>query len=278
MEKPDNICYFVKTQKADEEINILHFVYERRANFPNRFTINSIYSICLVTAGKGVLYTPQHMFDLKAGDLFFLISAKPYRIENTDGLEYIYISFTGIRASALLQNAGVGNNSLVYDGNKYISSHWQEEFSRANPQNTALICEGLLLFTLSHICDQNNYEKIPKEKSSIVLQMKEYIDLNYTDPTLNLKTLCEKFSYSPKYISAAFLKTVKVPFTNYLRDLRLDHAKKLLLQGFVNMGEVAFASGFSDAFYFSKTFKMKFGISPKSYYCQQQNANEDTPR
>ncbi|RMG21101.1 MAG: AraC family transcriptional regulator [Bacteroidetes bacterium] len=44
--------------------------------------------------------------------------------------------------------------------------------------------------------------------------------------------------------------------------LRLHRAKEMLEKGVGNVSEACFELGFSSPAYFSKTFKMEFGISP----------------
>lgn len=48
----------------------------------------------------------------------------------------------------------------------------------------------------------------------------------------------------------------------YIRITRLEHARKLLRRGDVNVSEAAFASGFNQLAYFSKMYKAHFGKSP----------------
>ncbi|NJO76953.1 MAG: helix-turn-helix transcriptional regulator, partial [Leptolyngbyaceae cyanobacterium RM1_406_9] len=51
----------------------------------------------------------------------------------------------------------------------------------------------------------------------------------------------------------------------YLRDYRLEQAHLLLLEGQMNVQQVARALGYTHSGYFAKAFKQKFGVSPKTY-------------
>ena len=51
----------------------------------------------------------------------------------------------------------------------------------------------------------------------------------------------------------------------WLLSKRLDYAAKLILQNTSNITQIAFESGFEDISHFSRKFKEKFGVSPKSY-------------
>lgn len=51
----------------------------------------------------------------------------------------------------------------------------------------------------------------------------------------------------------------------YLTNLRIEHAKKLLMMNELTVSDVAMHCGFSDIYYFSKVFKKETGINAKSY-------------
>ena len=52
---------------------------------------------------------------------------------------------------------------------------------------------------------------------------------------------------------------------DYLTELRIEEAKKLLLETDMTVGEIADETGFSDTSYFSKVFLKSVGISPSCY-------------
>ena len=201
---------------------------------------------------------------LSAGDLFFTFSSKPFYIQNSEKLEYIYISFIGLRAPALFDRLGIDYSAPVYNDFDFLRERWTEAFDSANSANIDLVCEGLLLHTLSFLC-KNSREMVVNHKSTGILKLKAYVDMNYTQTELNLKTVSQRFNYSYKYTSNAFIKLTRIPFSNYLCNLRLSHARQLLEDGISNIQEVACSSGFSDAQYFSKAFKKKYGTTPSEY-------------
>ena len=51
----------------------------------------------------------------------------------------------------------------------------------------------------------------------------------------------------------------------YISDLRIHYAKRLLKSGCSNISEVAARCGYTDRFYFSKIFKRETGQTPKEY-------------
>jgi len=51
----------------------------------------------------------------------------------------------------------------------------------------------------------------------------------------------------------------------FIRSIRLKHTAMMLISNAGNISEVAFSVGFNDPKYFSKCFKIEFGITPKEY-------------
>ncbi len=265
----DNICKFIRTENSLENLNIVNFVYEKSAAFKKSFITSASYSICLVISGSGVLHTLHGEFSLSKGDLFFTFSSKPYYIENTFKLQYMYISFIGLRTPGLLDRLQIKYDKPVYKNFSFLSKRWLEDFASTNENNADLKCEALLLHTLSFICENKN-EKIVTAETNNILRIKQYIDLNYTDPNVTLKTIAKKFNYNPKYLSSAFVKLSKISFTKYICNLRINHAKALMESGMTSVTDIASASGFLDAHYFSKTFKKYCDTSPRDY-CKKYN-------
>jgi len=51
----------------------------------------------------------------------------------------------------------------------------------------------------------------------------------------------------------------------FIRNIRLKHSVQMLTNNMGNISEIAFAVGFNDPKYFSRCFKIEFGMTPKEY-------------
>lgn len=56
----------------------------------------------------------------------------------------------------------------------------------------------------------------------------------------------------------------------FIRNVRLKHAAKLLLCNAGNVSEIAYTVGFNDSKYFSRSFKAEFGLTPTEYRDNQK--------
>ena len=95
---------------------------------------------------------------------------------------------------------------------------------------------------------------------------KDHVDHNYATP-VTLRQLARLTRLSPNHLCVAFRRVVGKPPNQYLNDLRVQHACRLLVASHLNVAEVAANVGFPDANYFSRLFKQKTGYRPSDYAC-----------
>ena len=103
-----------------------------------------------------------------------------------------------------------------------------------------------------------------KEYSKVVSNMLQTMETNY-GMRLVLDTFAEKYRLTPEHISNLFAKETGSTFSNYLRKIRIEKAKELILTTDLKIYEVACRVGYPDPKYFSKVFKEYTGISAKQF-------------
>ena len=91
-----------------------------------------------------------------------------------------------------------------------------------------------------------------------------YIQENYGSP-LKLEDVAKHVYLNPTYFSEIFKMECKVNFSDYLLDIRIENAKKMLRETDLSVAQIAAKVGYSDAKYFSKIFTKVVGIKPTGY-------------
>ncbi|MFB5675239.1 response regulator [Paenibacillus terreus] len=99
---------------------------------------------------------------------------------------------------------------------------------------------------------------------SLMEAVQHYIDDNYMYD-LNLTMISERFNYNPSYFSEMFKAKAGKTFIQYLTDIRMVHATRLLKETKLGLWEIAELTGFSNASYFSTKFKRMYGMNPSEY-------------
>ncbi|WP_410514931.1 response regulator [Paenibacillus sp. BR2-3] len=98
----------------------------------------------------------------------------------------------------------------------------------------------------------------------LITKALEYITAHYTE-NLTLQSLADIVHLSKSYFSLLFKKQTGRNFIDYLIELRIREAKRLLAQNDSRVSDVAGAAGFKDVKYFSKVFKKTTGLTPVEY-------------
>jgi transcriptional regulator GlxA family with amidase domain len=62
-----------------------------------------------------------------------------------------------------------------------------------------------------------------------------------------------------------FLERTKRTFSDYLTEVRLNHAAKLLIEENMSITRVAYDSGYNNLSNFNRQFREKYKINPKKY-------------
>ena len=104
-----------------------------------------------------------------------------------------------------------------------------------------------------------------KEYSNEAIEKaKEYIRQNYRKD-LSLEEMSRQMDMSPYYFSKLFKEVTGSNFVEYVTGVRMDQAKKLLLQGKNSIKQICAEIGYSDPNYFSRIFKKYEGVTPSEY-------------
>ncbi len=92
----------------------------------------------------------------------------------------------------------------------------------------------------------------------------EYVNIHYTDP-LTTALLSERFGYDEAYFCRRFKKATGLTVLRYIEVLRLELAKRLLLETDTEISRIAAQCGFGDVCYFSHRFHRHVGMAPSAF-------------
>lgn len=91
-----------------------------------------------------------------------------------------------------------------------------------------------------------------------------YVQTHFTDE-VTLGEAAARVGLTPSAFCRYFQKHTGTTFVRYLNEIRIDHAKKQLMEGDRKITAVCFESGFRNLSHFIEQFRRSTGLSPSEY-------------
>lgn len=98
---------------------------------------------------------------------------------------------------------------------------------------------------------------------------KVYMERHFCDP-ISLENVSREAALSRYHLIRSFKKVFGITPYQYLLQLRMDKARKMLLSTKLMVHEIATCCGFADVNSFGKTFKNYYGTAPTKFRKQMQ--------
>lgn len=108
-------------------------------------------------------------------------------------------------------------------------------------------------------------------REDVVEKAIAYLQSNYGNPNISAQYLADKYHITPSYFSRLFHEKCGCTFPDYLAALRIERARELLLEREnLSIQEICELVGYSNASYFTTSFKKKYGMTPGQFRRSQQ--------
>lgn len=182
--------------------------------------------------------------------------------------------------------------TITKNAQESVLTYFQEIYQSATSQNPSRLfrIRGNLELILAYLTQRANAEgeaEAPSERDvpdahsleairrrnaktqNINRDPRIQVVVDYLTPHLNEPFTIQSLSEMAQVSQTSFRRlfkahTGKSP-SDYIRELRMTSAARMLLTSDREIAEIGYQVGFSDANYFSRTFRQVFGVSPHQY-------------
>ena len=107
---------------------------------------------------------------------------------------------------------------------------------------------------------------------SRILEACDFIQKNYKKK-INIKDVARLINMSPSAFSHFFKKRTYRSFSDYLIDIRISNACRLLLETDFSISNISEMSGFNNISNFNKIFRIRKHLTPKEFRKIRQDTN-----
>jgi len=218
--------------------------------------------IVFVLDGMNNYHFPSGDVIAKKNDIIILPANIPYSgVSLSNGkFECIVIDFHCIDGMALdqlnLPHVMTVTDSKYFEALFFEILHvWRSNCSYTDLQVNSLIYKLVYKLTVE-INDTSN------KKTPLIL---EYINENLHEKSLSVSGICQAFFISESTLMRNIKKMTGISTSEYIKLQRLEKAKDYLLHSEKSIKEIAAECGFTTQYYFSNSFKKKYGCSPINY-------------
>lgn len=182
-----------------------------------------------------------------------------YIRENSLSIDYTRTVFAGLISLCLSYVVEMEKNIEDIFGDKFMP------YSEINHIGTLDEIQQWLFLIYEKVIDYMDTNKLTKSKI-LVKKVKDYIDANLQDTELDLTNISGAFYMNSSYIRKIFKNEMGITISDYITNARMQKAKELLTgNDDIAISKIAEITGYSDACYFSKSFKKYMGMSPSQY-------------
>ena len=254
-------------QNLDLRMSIMHIWYQSNA-LPSYVQLSRASNGFMYYAkGEGQEFDfGDRIYRAQRGDLLFLPYGARYTNRKlSEDTEYYEIDFmlfdVNNTAFALFDEPFVVPK---HEAGEYFNliKEVYDIFTNLDPSRNYL-CFGNICKMIDMFRANRNAGSCGLHGINSILQSVNWLR-DHFDQDISLQELAERSSMSVSNLEKIFKKSYGLSPIAYRNQLRINHAKSLLLNGY-SVGETADMVGFSNYHYFCKQFKIKTGLSPGKF-------------
>ena len=258
-------------------------------NFETNWHKHEEFELILIKEGHGTAMIGDYIGEFKPGDIYFIAGNLPHWFKKQ------HHKITGCSLVVHFKKELFGNEFLQLPELKNVHQLLNKEdgiqlLPKLKKDITAMVLElenlrGFMRVSLLLQC----LHKISTTQHSITLTqnfasttdninpaIEKIIDFSfkrYLTP-ITLKQVADVAAMSIPTFCRFFKKNIKKTYFDFIQDLRISHACKLLTNSNKSVMEICYESGYNSWAHFSKQFKHVKAMTPSKYRKEFEEKNE----
>ncbi len=231
------------------------------------------YQLIYIASGKGYFYFHEDSPTIiHAGNMVLYSPLEPqkYIYYGADQSDIYWIHFSGNNIPELFRTYKIDTNTHVIPvGTNSNYAHYFEKIILELQLQKDFYKESSILFFTQLLIMMGRFNKentLTKEgiSSEKIDEATTYFHEHYRE-NINIESYVESKGLTTSSFFRKFKHYTGMTPLQYLLDIRLSNAKKLLETTDYSINEIASIIGYENALYFSRLFHKHVGVSPKEY-------------
>lgn len=224
---------------------------------------HNMWEIVYCTSGSGKFVLNDKQMPYQKGEMVIIAPSVLHSNMSEEGFRNIYLTLN----SPFLGDEDI--SKITDSSNKLLFSCMSQIYYFYNCQ---IYNKDAILAILGELI-VNYIVAFSKSKvfSPVIEKLRNEIIKNFSNSSFSVQELFKsELGYNENYLKKLFKKELTLAPQQFLIDLRISYAKKLLSNRELNkmsVSDIAYDSGYDDPLYFSRVFKSFTGVSPINYKC-----------
>lgn len=226
------------------------------------------YPYCLliyVVQGKFHFEYRNQSFDALPGDVVLMDLSEPHSYSAHDGLEFMYMHFSGANSNDLCRYYLSKSEPLLHTKKNLLIKNFLRNTLAFYEMNKyeSIIDTSMRVYKCIQLLFANE-DVYAFKNSEAVEQILLYIH-DHLNEKLTLQVLADLVHLSPYYLSRLFKKETGLSPIDYIINVRMNEAKLLLITTDQSISEIALEVGYASGISFTNVFTNKIGCAPKQF-------------
>lgn len=270
--------------------NNLHGIHLREnKHFESDFVKShhhQVYQILYALENKGKIKFDETGYDFTQDNVAFITPYSDHSIEANSKLTVLVLEFEADILDSEMQEALLGsklNKTKLIEVNLFEAGELRQllrrmlyEQSMGKPINLLAVRIILLEILLILARSQEDLQIIDANILRAE-RLRKYIDTHYFE-VINSNDISTKVGISSRHINTIFKEQYNITPVQYLTEVRMEVAKKMLIETNKDIASVCFEVGFESLSTFYRTFKNYTNFSPKRFRVSYQVIPDTTKK
>lgn len=214
-------------------------------------------------SGSAKIQIGLREYDIHGGEILYYYPFEAHRIEVTEGpFQYFWVIFDGSHAADILKAFNYPRHPF-FAGNppKELFQQGYESLSRSD-----IISRRRESAIVYQILTSAGSPQTPETAlSQLVIRFKEIVDEEWNSQELDLNKIADRLHCHRTTLTRVVMKEIGLAPSQYLCQVRLQHALELLSNSNMTAAEISSVCGFSTPEYFSRKIKQLTGEPPRRF-------------